>query len=169
MNRNLARRAQAGFTLIELMIVVAIIGILAAIAIPQYQTYVAKSQLARVVGETSSQKTAVEDCVLNGQTIAGVTDATHCAGTATGSNLMKAGDGNMSNGAKPTDLTLGAPTLAFPTVTTPTITAIMGGSSSAILKDITVVWSRAIDGSWSCQTTADAKYATSACPAAAAP
>ena len=57
---------QKGFTLIELMIVVAIIGILAAIAIPQYQNYIARSQVSRVMGETSAVKTAVETCLLDG-------------------------------------------------------------------------------------------------------
>ncbi|WP_139033115.1 pilin, partial [Acinetobacter baumannii] len=55
--------AQKGFTLIELMIVVAIIGILAAIAIPQYQTYIAKSQVSRAVSESGSLKTVIEDCL----------------------------------------------------------------------------------------------------------
>lgn len=55
-----------GFTLIELMIVVAIIGILAAVAIPQYQDYTSKASVSRAVGELASLKTAVEVEILMG-------------------------------------------------------------------------------------------------------
>lgn len=53
--------AQKGFTLIELMIVVAIIGILAAIAIPQYQNYIARSQVTEAFTLMNGAKTAIQD------------------------------------------------------------------------------------------------------------
>ncbi len=61
--KNTIQKAQAGFTLIELMIVVAIIGILASVAIPSYQQYTTKAKFTEVILATSLYKMNFDACV----------------------------------------------------------------------------------------------------------
>jgi type IV pilus assembly protein PilA len=150
--------AQKGFTLIELMIVVAIIGILAAIAIPQYQDYIARSQVSRVVGEVGAVKTQAEDLMMRGvqpNDSAAVGDADYVGYEAGRSDLVSAfavAGGDASN-----DLTL---------------TATLGGTAATNVVGAQVIWTRDVtDGIWSCTVvdpgTAGWKdtYAPAGCPA----
>jgi type IV pilus assembly protein PilA len=86
---KMTNKAQKGFTLIELMIVVAIIGILAAVALPAYKTYTDRAKFSEVVIATSSAKSAVIICLQSGKGCGALTAANSVvtAGWANGANV----------------------------------------------------------------------------------
>jgi type IV pilus assembly protein PilA len=147
-----------GFTLIELMIVVAIIGILASIAIPSYQGYVAKSQVSRVMAEASMLRSLLETCVNEGKTTVGA-GAGECNPSAVPSSLM---DGASQTGDVLAAGT-GVPQVVFGAAGVITVTASFGSNAIPLFLAKTVVWSRTADGVWSCATTVDAIYKPTGC------
>jgi type IV pilus assembly protein PilA len=160
-HKNLSR--QYGFTLIELMIVVAIISILAAIALPQYQTYVARSQYSRAVGEAGSVKAAVENCVAEGKTAGVGTAINECdmQTVVSGSTILVEANSGVTLPAN-----TGAPKLTFGNNGAATLVAKFGNSVTPLLAGGTVTWTRDTAGSWSCASGGGVppKFTISGCP-----
>jgi type IV pilus assembly protein PilA len=159
-----------GFTLIELMVVVAIVGILAAIAIPQYQTYVYKSQVQRVVGESGVLKTVLEACLSNGRfNVGNPATAGNCDPQASGSSLQATAGNAAPTVADPwVSAGTGVPQVSMSATTPSTIVATFGNLAGGPLQGTpagTVTWERDLRGTWSCRAAnIDPRYVSSACP-----
>ncbi|WP_196157060.1 pilin [Reinekea sp. G2M2-21] len=153
-------KKQQGFTLIELMIVVAIIGILAAIAIPQYQDYIARTQVNRVVGELSALKTAVEENVMRGNLGANTFDPDDLGFVTSNlinSTLGVAGEGGLTiaGGAAADQFAAGG----YGTISVTISSGAGGGQAAAAVNGVVVTLEREQTGLWGCYITDDVALA----------
>lgn len=138
--------AQKGFTLIELMIVVAIIGILAAIAIPAYQDYTARSQLSEGVSLAAGLKTQIADTLQTGS----------CVSAQSAENTIEGKYGTAVVSGNPNSATsANAANGCVVTYTTINTTGI-----SSKIKNKTLILNMLVNGSYKADSTstADPKY-----------
>ena len=139
---------QKGFTLFELMIVIAILGILAAIALPLYQDYISKSQVTRVVSELSAAKTAVDAAIYDAKVPTLGTTSTDATKAPIG--LAKSNAESTASTAKVRSNLIKGLKLDSAATNTPSITATLGQNANRDIEGATVTLTRSNDGVWTC-------------------